>query len=315
MKLSIILLVFSLPLCAETLYITGSVESDNTQSVLMPLVPTFNGKISEMAEEGIKVKKGDFLLKIDGSSIHSQIDAQIEQLEVFKATSKKEKIDLKIQLNTAEISFLRAETDLKIAKKEAEIPLDFIGELAYKQNQLRLKNSEKTFEKTKNDLDEVKTKIANKESEVEIGLNQKQKKLDYLQDTLDKFTIYSEQAGYVIYSTRGWSGEKIQIGDQLNSGQEVLRVSQNDGVHIVAWLNAIDLPKINKNNTVNIRFDSFLDKKYSGQVTGIASGGEDKQIWGDALYYKAIIEITGKQPDNLMLGMSALVEVNVESGL
>ena len=62
---------------AETIYITGTNESKNSQKVLMPLVPSFQGKISEMAEEGIKVEKGDFLLRIDGSSLDSQINAQI----------------------------------------------------------------------------------------------------------------------------------------------------------------------------------------------------------------------------------------------
>jgi multidrug efflux pump subunit AcrA (membrane-fusion protein) len=59
---------------AQSIYITGSIESKTTQHVLMPLVPSFNGKISEMAEEGSAVKKGDFLLRVDGSNIDSQIE-------------------------------------------------------------------------------------------------------------------------------------------------------------------------------------------------------------------------------------------------
>ncbi|HPI95129.1 MAG TPA: HlyD family efflux transporter periplasmic adaptor subunit [Gammaproteobacteria bacterium] len=298
---------------AETIYITGTNESKNSQKVLMPLVPSFQGKISEMAEEGIKVEKGDFLLRIDGSSLDSQINAQIEELEVFKATSKKERIELKIQLNNAEIAYQRAVTDLKIAEKEAQIPQNYIGDLAYKQNQLQLKNSEKNYEKAKSDLKELKTKISEKEVEIELGIKQKQDKLDYLQGMLDEFTIYAEQDGYVVYLTKSWTGEKIQIGDQLNSGQEILSVSRNTDMHIIAWLNAIDLPKIRGNKKVKIRFDAFLDEVYSGEIVQIASAGEDMQVWGDGLYYEAIVELTGEKPNGLMHGMSALIELELEN--
>lgn len=311
MKRVIILLLVSLNVCAETIYITGSIESKNTQHVLMPLVPSFQGKISEMAQEGTFVEKGDFLMKVDGSSINSQIDSQIEQLEVFKATAKKDQIDLKIQLNKANISFETAKTNFKIAEIKAEVPLDFIGELAYKQNQLALKNTEKTFKKSQNDLQEVKVKINIKLHEVELGIEQKQNKLDYLEETLGRFSINAEQEGYVIYATQPWSGEKIQIGDQMNSGREVLSVSQNVDLQIVAWINAIDIPKLDNNQLVNIQFDAYLGNHYKGKIIQVASGGEDKQVWGDALYYKTLVSLIDATPKNLLIGMSALIEVTL----
>jgi multidrug resistance efflux pump len=312
MRSILILLFLSFNLNAETIFVTGSIESKNTQHVVMPLVPSFQGKISEMAEEGSLVKKGDFLLRVDGSGIDSQIDAQVEQLAVFKATSKRDNINLKIQLNQSDIAFKRANTSLKIAQVKAEVPLNYIGELAYKQNQLILKNAEKTYEKAKNDLTESKLKIQNKKQEIKLGLFQKQKKLDYLQETLSRFSIYADQQGYVIYANKAWSGEKIQVGDQLNSGLEVLSVSEDSDLQIVAWINAIDVPKLKNEQNVTLQFDAFLGNKYQGKIIKIASGGEDKQVWGDALYYKATISILDQVPDSLMLGMSALIEVDLQ---
>jgi len=277
----------------------------------MPLVPSFNGKISEMATEGLEVKQGDFLLRVDGSSLDSQIETQVEQLEVFKASARKSDIDLKIQLNQAKIALEKAGVSQKIAQLKAEVPLEYIGDLAYKQNQLQLKNTEKSHKKAINDLQEVKTKIKNNQQEVALGIVQKQKKLDYLQGTLGRFTIYAQQNGYVIYSTKAWTGEKIQVGDQMNSGHLVMSVSQNQDLQIIAWINAIDVPKLRDKQKVNIQFDAFLDQTYKGEIIKIASGGEDKKIWGDGLYYKITIDIIDKTPANLLLGMSALIEVNL----
>ena len=296
-------------LLAESIYITGAVESQNTQHVLMPLVPSFNGKISDMVEEGSFVNKGDFLVKIDGSSVDSQIEAQIEQLNVFKATAEKKDIDLKIQLNQSLIAYERAKTAKTIAQVKSQVPLDFIGELAYKQNQLTLKNAEKSYLKASNDLTEARLKQQENKQETLLGIAQKQKKLTYLQDTIKKFSIHASQEGYVIYSTQAWSGEKIQIGDQMNSGIQILSVSESSNLQIIAWVNAIDRPKISVNTAVTIQFDAFMQQNYRGQITHIASGGEDKQIWGDALYYKTTIQILEQTTENLLIGMSALVEI------
>ena len=312
MKILLILLALNFNCYAQSIYITGAIESKSTQHVLMPLVPSFNGKISEMAEEGSAVKKGDFLLRVDGSSIDSQIESEVEQLEIFKATAIKAALDLKIELNNTKITYESARIAHKIAQMKAETPLDFIGELAYKDNQLQLKNTDKSYKKAINDLKEVRLKIVEQQKEEQLGIIQKQKKLNYLQSSLALFTTNATQEGYIIYATKAWSGEKIQVGDQMNSGSKVLRVSQNKDLQIIAWVNAIDLPKLNKNQKVSIQFDAFLDQSYNGRIISKTSGGEDKKIWGDGLYYKIMVEITDKTPGNLLLGMSALIKVDLK---
>lgn len=307
----ILLVLVSTSICAESIFVTGEIESKNTQQVLMPAVPSFNGKISEMAPEGMFVEKGDFLLSIDGSSIDSQIESQAEELEVFKATAQKSVIDLKIELNQSTLNYEQAQTQYKIAQMKAEVPNEYIGDLAYKENQLALKNAEKSFKKAKNDLQEVRIKIKKNEQEVAMGIKQKEGKLNHLQSTLDLFTVNAEQQGYVIYSTKSWTGEKIQVGDQMNSGQKILSVSQNKDLQVVAWINAIDIPNLQENQTVTIQFDAFMDKTYRGKIVQIASGGEDRKIWGDGLYYKVHIDFTQQPPKNLLLGMSTLIEITI----
>ncbi len=311
MKILLLLMLVSSSICAESIFVTGEIESRNTQEVLMPAVPSFNGKISEMVPEGTQVNKGDFLLSIDGSSIDSQIESQAEELETFKASAQKSVIDLEIELNQAKLGYEQAKTAYKIAQMKAEVPNEYIGDLAYKENQLTLKNAEKSYKKAQNDLQEVRIKIKKNEEEVSLGIKQKQGKLNHLQSTLDLYTINAEQQGYIIYSTKSWTGEKIQVGDQMNSGQKIMSVSQNKDLQVVAWINAIDIPKLQENQPVKIQFDAFMDKIYRGKIIQIASGGEDRKIWGDGLYYKVSIDFSQQPPSNLLLGMSTLIEISI----
>jgi len=312
---TLLLMLMSLNVWAEKIYITGELESKNTQQILMPLVPTFNGKISEMASEGNYVNKGDFLVRIDGASLDSQVETQKEQLDSYKATAKKNAVEFEIKLNTAEINFESTKINFEIAKMKAETPLDFIGELKYKQNQLTLKNSEKAYKKAVKDLAEQKKVIAISKKEVMLGTDSKQKKLEYLESTLKNFTIVANQEGYVVYSTHPWTGEKFQEGDQAQSGFRLMSVSQNNDMQVVASINAIDIPRLSINQMAKIKFDAFLDKSYQGKIVKISSGGSDKKVWGDALYYQATIEISEQVPKNLLIGMSAQVSINIKGEL
>jgi multidrug resistance efflux pump len=279
---------------------------------MMPLVPSFNGKISEMAAEGSFVKEGDFLVRIDGSTIDSQLIAQEEELITYTATAKKDAIEFKIQLNNAQIAYEVAKINYEIAEMQSETPLDFIGELKYKQNQLELKNSEKIYKKTVKDLQEQKIVIANDKKKYALGLVQKQKKLNYLQSTLEAFNITAQQEGYIVYAVHPRSGEKVQEGDQAQTGRRIMSVSQNNDMQIVATINAIDIPRLAINQKVTIKFDAFLDNSYSGKIIKISSGGSDKQVWGDALYYQATIAISDQVRDDLLIGMSAQVAIKFE---
>jgi multidrug resistance efflux pump len=297
---------------SQTIYVTGELESRNTQHILMPLVPSFNGKISEMAPEGSFVNKGDSLVRIDGATLDSQLITQEEDLVTYSATARKDAVEFKIQLNNDQIAYEAAKINYEIAEMQAETPLNFIGELKYKQNQLQLKNSEKTYKKSIKDLQEQKIVITNDKKKYALGIVQKQKKLEYLQRTLSAFNITAKQEGYIVYAVHPHSGEKFQEGDQAQTGFRLMSVAQNNDMQIIATINAIDIPRLTINQKVTIKFDAFLENSYSGEIVKISSGGSDKQVWGDALYYKATIAISDVIPDDLLIGMSAQVAIKFE---
>jgi len=314
MKYIVCLLIFcvSVKAHARDMLITGVVESSQTQNVLMPLVRSFNGKISEMTEEGKYVQPGDVLMQVDGAEVYSTIESQQEALDVFKATSERDLIGLKIEKNNAMVAFEKAKVDKKVAQVRAQVPVNFIGELEYKERQLALKQADKNLSQTNAALAEVVRKEQEKEKEIELGLSQRNKKLEYWKDRLDSFTVKAEQSGYVIYGTQTWTGRKIQTGDQVQSGAEVMKVSQNTNMKVIAWINAIDIPAIQLKQSVKVAFDALPGVETTGSILEISAGGEDKQDWGSGLYYKVVIELSGTDELPLLAGMSALISIQTE---
>ena len=306
--LTLLMLLSCFTTSAKTVLATGTIESENTQHVLMPLVQSFNGKVNEMIAEGTAVKKGDFLAKIDGAAVDSKIESLKEQLESFNEKAKKSEIDAQITLSNSQIAYEKALIKQKIAQMNADLPLEFIGELKYKQNQLAYKNAQKSFQKAQNDLTEAKQKQQEKLQSNKLEFIQKQNKLKLQEQMLENLTLYADQDGYVVYSTHPWTGKKIQAGDQLQTGMELMTVSQNNKLKIVAWLNAIDIPNIKLEQKVSISFDAYLDQSYQGRISSVSQGGEEKKSWGNGLYYRIEVELIEKPQLNLLIGMSALIE-------
>lgn len=308
-KILIPIFLFVTALSHADMY-TGTVESSQTQVINMPQVRGWQAKISEMIDEGTYVEAGDFLVRIDGSEVDSTIESKVEQLDVFKASAKRDMIQIEIDLNNANLAFERAKVTRKVAQLKADVPVDFIGELEFKERQLALKKSIKDLNDAENELNTIIKNKQEKQLEIELGLQQKQQELTYWQGQLAALSIAADQSGYVIYAAHPRTGSKYQVGDQANSGMEILRVSKKQNMKVKAWVNAIDVPKITQGKAVKVSFDALPNAQVNGEITSISSGGRDKNDWGDGLYYEVEVSLNGADEIDLLPGMSALVKLS-----
>lgn len=308
MKKILLLLVLTSNSHAEMF--TGMVESGQTQAVNMPQVRGWQAKISEMIDEGSFVNEGDFLLRIDGSELDNTIESKTEQLDVYRASSKRDLIQIQIDYNNANLAYEKAKVSRKVAQLKADVPIDFIGELEFKERQLALKKSIKVLDESENELKAIEQKQREKKVEIELGLEQKQQDLGYWQNQLNTMTIHATQSGYVIYASHPGTGSKYQTGDQASSGMEILKVSKKQNMKVKAWVNAIDIPKISKGKTVSVAFDALPNTQVNGEITEVSSGGHDKKDWGNGLYYEVDISLQNADDIPLLPGMSALITLN-----
>ncbi len=300
------------PISQADILVTGGGESKQTQQVIMPLVRSFQGKVSELAEEGSFVELGDFVARMDGSELDSTIASKNDQLDVFQASSDRDEIGLKIELNNANLAYEKAIVDKKVAELKANVPVNFIGELEFKERQLTLKKSIKTLDDNRNKLAAIKQKIIEKKEEIVLGLKQKEDELAYWKKRLEGLTINAKQSGFVIYSSHPWTGSKYQAGDQVQTGMEILKVSQKEGMKVKAWVNAIDVEQIKMSQKVSVQFDALPNVTTPGRISILSSGGHDKKDWGSGLYYEIEIELPESEGLPLLPGMSAQVVIKQE---
>ncbi len=309
------LLSLNVSIASDVILVTGQVESRHSQDILTPVTTNRQGKISELADEGSWVDAGDVVVQFDGSDVDSRILAAEDDLMLFKANIRRDLIRLEIAMRNADLDAEKAQVEVEIANMEAGVPLDLIGELEYRERQLRKARADNALIETRQQLSDATKALSEKQIELELGLARKTDKLDMWRNMLESYTIVAEQPGFVIHSVHPWSGSKLQEGDQAHSGMQVASVAQNTNMQVISWVNAVDIPHLADDQNVSIRFDAVEAVILQGTISEIALAGDVKPEWGDGLYYRVVIEMQGAEALELLSGMSVLVEIPVRSSV
>jgi len=307
-KLLLLLSIFTSSVSAQLL-ITGAVQSSSSQSILAPMVNSGQAGISEMTAEGTWVSAGDIVVQFDASEIDSKIKAAEEDITLFEATRERDLV--KLELDQLEVDFHREKTavELKIAKMNASVPADFIGDLAHSENQLTLTRAQTAYEEAIQAAKNTAQKIAEKQLEFKLGAERKQAHLIRWQRKLDTMAAQAKQSGFIIHQQHPWTGAKFQPGDRAQASMHIATVSDSNNLLVKAWINAVDLPAISVQSGVTVYFDALPQTSIDGRLTQISSAGEPVPSWGDGLYYQATVELDHAEQLSLLPGMSALVVI------
>ena len=246
-------------------------------------------KIQDLVPEGTVVKKGDYIGKLDPSTVNEQI------------------IDAKLGLETAISKYTQQQLDTTLSLKQERNALKDLN-FSLEETELELKQSiyeppatikklEINLEKLKRDLKEkkenyrIKKKQANAKM-VEVGteVSKNRNKLKDLNELLKSFTIFSDGDGMLTYH-KEWNGTKKKVGSSIYQWDATIATLPNlTKMESKTYANEVDIRKIKKGLEVVVGFDAFPDLELSGKVTEVANVGEKKR-GSDIKLFQVMIEL------------------------
>jgi HlyD family secretion protein len=100
----------------------------------------------------------------------------------------------------------------------------------------------------------------------------------------------------------------VSAGDSVTSGEVVAHVTDYSGLQTAVQIDELDISKIQKGQTVNLKVSAFPDEKYTGKVTDIAREGTSSN--GISTF---TVTITIDKIANLKVGMSVEASILTES--
>jgi HlyD family secretion protein len=222
----------------QTVSATGKIQPE----VEVKISPEVAGEIIELpVEDGMRVKKGDLLLKIKPDSYKALLEQQEAAISAAKATNLQQKATM-----------LKSEHDFKRAEDLFNKKL--ISEQEYNAAQAADDVAKNTYESSLHEIERA-----------QAGSSQ-------ARDQLSKTTIYSPIDG-TITILNSKLGERLVATGQF-AGTEVMRVADLGHMEARVDVNENDVVNVKLGDRAEVKIDAYGDRKFNGTVYQIGNTGK-----------------------------------------
>lgn len=233
----------------ETVSANGKVQPE----VEVKISPDVSGEIVELnVTEGMQVKKGDLLVKINPDiyiSMKERAEAALNTSQSNLSNAKARLAQAKAQLINSEASFKRSD---KLFKDGAISQADYDAANA-------------SYEVAKAEVEAAEHSVA----AGEFNIKSASASLKEASDNLLRTTIFSPMDG-TISSLKVEQGERV-VGTSQMAGTEMMRIAELKNMEMNVEVNENDIVRVSHHDTVEIEVDAFLGRKFKGIVTEIAN--------------------------------------------
>ncbi|MBI4910181.1 MAG: HlyD family efflux transporter periplasmic adaptor subunit [Acidobacteria bacterium] len=297
----------------------GITAARQFENVTAPRLRGFEGRsqmeLLRLVKNGTWVKNGEELAQIDPGS-------QVEHMDDIKSTIAQAELDVSKRRAEQEVDTGSLTQTLRVSKsavdkarlenQAAEVRTEVERELL----KLTLEESEAKFKQAQNDIPQKKI---GQEAEVKIlGFTKERHVRHHNRHEVDikAYTIRSHMDGMIVLSSvyrGGGESQQLQQGDQLGSGQPLLKIVNPNSMQVEASVNQTESTEIRIGLPATIGLDAYPEVKLPGKIYSIgalAVGG-----WRQNYYIRSVpvrFTIDGAH-SQLIPDLSAYADVLVES--
>ena len=254
------------------IYEEGEIEATRSTNITSPNISWRYGtmKITQIVKDGKEVHAGDTLLVFDPSEVKKGVMEAEARLGMNRAELDK----LEAQ-QESDLEELKADYDItRIAQQISKIKFESAG---YEAN-IKKKEIQLNLEKANIALDradeQIKNRIKIQKEELKqkrLSINQDVARLAEANETLKKLFLVSPSPGIAILNRSWSSGNKFQVGDQCWAGYPLIQLPDLSALKATVKINEVDISKITKGLTVEIKPDAFSNSVYKGEVNSVAN--------------------------------------------
>jgi len=238
------------------------VESVSANGRIQPerevnITPYISGEVVELnVHEGDEVKEGYLLAKIDPEiylSNYERSDAGLQSQKANLANSRARLAQTKAQFTNATLSFDR---NKKLFDQGVISQSEYDASLSQ-------------FEVAKAEVQAAEETI----NAAEFQVASAEASLREARENLTKTAIYAPTNG-TISRLIVEKGERVAGASQFSAGTELMRVANLNSMEAVVQVNENDIVRVKLNDTSLIEVDAYLNRKFKGIVTEIATSAD-----------------------------------------
>lgn len=288
----------------ETVSANGKIQPE----VEVKISPDISGEVIELyVKEGEQVNTGDLLAKIDPELYLSSYDQSVAMLNTQKANTA----NARARLAQVQAQFINAKLD-------------------FERNDKLLKEgviSQAEFDASKANYDVAQAEVEAAEQSVkasEYSVKNAQAALKEAKKNLTLTTIIAPTSG-TISRLNVEKGERVVGTSQFSSGTEIMAIANLNEMEANVTVNENDIVRVSLGDTALIEVDAYLNRKFKGVVTEIATSANVSGVSADQVTnfevkirilrdsYKDLLDDNEAEKSPFRPGMSATVDIQTET--
>jgi len=288
----------------ETVSANGKIQPAKDISIS----PYISGEVVELfVKEGEFVEKGVQLAKIDPEiyiSNYERVEASYKTAQANQANSKARLAQSKSQFSKSKQDFARSKT---LWEKKV------ISDSEYESAQSAFEVAEADVEAAKESYKASQFLVSSARASVKEA-----------KENLNRTSIFAPNDG-TVSKLNVEVGERVTGASQFSAGTEIMRIANLDVLEVNVEVNENDIVRVTLLDTAIIEVDAYLDKKFKGLVTEIATSANTFGVSADQVTnfdvkitmlresYEDLIKPDAAIPSPFRPGMSATVEIQTET--
>lgn len=296
------------PVVKRTIVQTVSSNGKIQPETDVKISPYISGEVVELyVKEGDEVKKGELLAKIDPEIYISQHDQSVASLNTQKANES----NSLARLAQTEAQFENARLNFERQHK------------LYDQNVI----SKADFDQAKANFEVSKAQVNSAKEDVKAStfmVKSAEAALKRATDDLTRTAIFAPNDG-TVSKLNVLKGERVTGASQFSSGTEIMRLANLNEMEAQVEVNENDIIRVNLGDTALIEIDAYLNRKFKGIVTEIATSANTTGVSVDQVTnFNVKIHLLKESYEDLLdpekpfyspfrPGMSCTVEIQTET--
>lgn len=244
----------------ETVVANGKIQP----ALDVMISPYISGEVVELfVKEGEYVYKGDKLAKIDPTiyiSNFEQVEASVNTAKANMANSKARVAQAEAQYTKAKLDYDRNE---RLWNQQVISDADWDGiKASFKVNQAELKAAKESLKAT------------------EYQVQNSEAALKEARENLNRTSIFAPNDGTVSKLSIE-VGERVTGASQFSAGTEIMRIANLNAMEVQVEVSENDITRVKLNDTCLIEVDAYLNRKFKGYVTEIATSANTTGVTAD----------------------------------
>lgn len=291
-------------------YLTGVVDDADSQVIEMPRLPgMWQRQVAWLAPEGSTVAPGDLVVRLDPGDLVAQEEAAQQDLEHHRLQAERRLAETMLGILDAETAVVEAESAVRLARIDAEIPAHATRQLDYDQDQLDLATAEQALARARATLADKNEQHAEAQPVTEMAIARAEAHAERLRGAIARTEIHADRAGLFIHGENPFTGTKIFAGETLPPTIKIAEVASRNALRFRFWVHEADILRVPAETPIMVTADAIPSLSIAATVDWTSKQATARNEWSQGGYFELLAVPTETVPPNLIPGMAVMAAV------